>query len=143
VVAKAGPRTVAVSLIADVAHDAGALREAAGGGAHTAIDLVGRATDASATLSTLKALHRGGRMCLMGSLMVPLPFDYGERMRNDLIVRGRFMYSPGALARLIAMAGAGTLDLGAVEVTSLVIPAACYCKIRKNGLRSKIAASIF
>lgn len=117
VVGKAGRRAIAVPLTGDVAADVRALRDAAGGGAHAAIDLVGRATDAAATLATLRALGRGGRMCLMGSLTVPLALDYGELLHNDWTLRGRFMYPPGAIARLIAMAGAGTLDLGAVELT--------------------------
>jgi alcohol dehydrogenase len=139
VVAKAGPRAVAVPLTGDVAIDAGALREAAGGGAHAAIDLVGRATDANATLATLKALRRGGRLCVMGSLTVPLPLDYGELLRNDWTLRGRFMYPPTAIARLIAMAGAGTLDLGAVEVTSFALsalPAALEAAARMHGLEA-------
>lgn len=139
VVAKAGPRAVAVPLTGNVAVDAGALRDAAGGGAHTAIDLVGRATDANATLATLKALRRGGRLCVMGSLTVPLPLDYGELIRNDWTLRGRFMYPPGAIARLLAMAGAGTLDLGAVEVTSFALsalPEALEAAARMRGLEA-------
>jgi alcohol dehydrogenase len=139
VVAKAGPRAVAVPLTGDVAIDAGALRDAAGGGAHAAIDLVGRATDANATLATLKALRRGGRLSLMGSLMVPLPLEYGELLRNDWTIRGGFMYPPGAIARLLAMAGAGTLDLGAVEVTSFALgalPAALEAAARMHGLQA-------
>src|SRR5262249_31400498 len=83
----ARPRAVAVALTGDAAADVRALRDAAGGGAHAAIDLVGRATDASATLATLRALRRGGRLCLMGSLTVPLPLDYGELLRNDWTIR--------------------------------------------------------
>jgi alcohol dehydrogenase len=141
VVGKAGRRAVAVPLTGDVAADARALRDAAGGGAHAAIDLVGRASDAAATLATLKALRRGGRLCLMGSLMVPLPLDYGELVRNDWTLRGRFMYPPGAIARLIAMAGAGTLDLGAVDVTRCplaALPAALEAAAVMRGLEAVV-----
>ncbi|TMQ03030.1 MAG: zinc-binding alcohol dehydrogenase family protein [Deltaproteobacteria bacterium] len=137
VVAKAGSRAIAVPLTGDTAADARALRDAAGGGAHAAIDLVGRATDASATQATLRALRRGGRMCLMGSLTVPLPLDYGELLRNDWTIRGRFMYPAGAISRLIAMAAAGTLDLGAVELTRFPLgelPAALEAAARMRGL---------
>lgn len=141
VVAKAGSRAVAVPLSGDVAADVRALRDAAGGGAHAAIDLIGRAADADATLATLKALRRGGRLCLMGSLTVPLPLDYGELLRNDWTVRGRFMYAPGAIQRLIAMAAAGTLDLGAVEVTPFALdalPAAMEAAARMRGLAAVV-----
>lgn len=141
VVAKAGPRAVAVPLTGDPAGDIRALRDAAGGGAHAAIDLVGRAGDAGATLATLRALRRGARMCLMGSLTVPLALDYGELLRNDWTVRGRFMYPPGAIQRLIAMAGAGTLDLHAVELTAFALdalPAALAAAARMRGLAAAV-----
>ena len=45
-VAKAtGPRVATVALSGDVAADAGAIREASGGGAHIAFDMVGNASD--------------------------------------------------------------------------------------------------
>jgi len=141
VVAKAGPRAVAVALSGDLARDVRALRDAAGGGAHAAIDLVGRATDATATLATLKSLLRRGRLCLMGSMAAPLPLDYTEMMRHEWSVRGRFMYAPGAIAQLIAMASAGTLDLGAVETTRFALdalPAAIEAAARMRGLEAVV-----
>ncbi|HET7500898.1 MAG TPA: zinc-binding dehydrogenase [Kofleriaceae bacterium] len=143
VVAKAGPRAVAVALTGDIAADVRALREASGGGAHAAIDLVGRATDPAATLATLRALRRGGRLCLMGSLTVPLPLSYGELLFNDWSIHGRFMYPPGAISRLLAMAGAGTLDVGAVDVTSFALaelPAAIERAARMRGLEAVLVA---
>ncbi|HEU4729123.1 MAG TPA: zinc-binding alcohol dehydrogenase family protein [Kofleriaceae bacterium] len=143
VVAKAGPRAAAVQLTGDAAADVRALREAAGGGAHAAIDLVGRASDPGATLATLRALRRGGRLCLMGSLTVPLPLAYGELILNDWSIRGRFMYPQSAISRLLAMAGAGTLDLGAVDVTSFALadlPAALERAARMRGLEAVIVA---
>jgi alcohol dehydrogenase len=116
VAAAAGPRAVAVSLSGDATKDVAALRQASRGGAHAAIDLVGRATDASATLASLRALRRGGRIALMGSMTAPLTLSYGEVMRNDWTIRGRFMYPRDAIARLLAMAAAGTLDMRAVAV---------------------------
>ena len=52
----AGPRTVTVALSGDVAADAMAIRDAAGGGAHIAFDMVGNASDPRSTLAALTSL---------------------------------------------------------------------------------------
>lgn len=114
--AAAGPRLVTVALAGDAVADAQALRQAAGGGADLAIDLVGRADSAAATAAALHGLRRGGRLVLMGSVKEPLPLLVGEMLANDWQVMGCFMYPKAALARLAALAAAGLLDLGRVNV---------------------------
>lgn len=136
-----GSRGVTVSLSGDDARDAAALREAAGGGADAAIDLVGRATDPGSTIATLRALRRGGRLALMGSMTAPLPLAYGEIMINDLTIVGRFMYPADALARLGVMATSGTLDLGAVDVQTFPLdqlPAALTHAAAMRGLQATV-----
>ncbi|HYM31583.1 MAG TPA: zinc-binding dehydrogenase [Candidatus Cybelea sp.] len=137
VVAAAGSRAVAVALGGDPAKDIAALREASGGGAHAAIDLVGRATDASATLAALRALRRGGRLALMGSMTAPLTLAYGEVMVNDWTIRGRFMYPRDAIARLMAMAMSGVLNVSAVNIglhALADLPAAMQAAAKMRGL---------
>ena len=63
-----GPRVATVTLSGDIIADAASLRAAAGGGAHMALDIVGGAQDPNATLAALRALKRGGRLALMGSM---------------------------------------------------------------------------
>jgi len=109
-----GARVAPVALTGEVASDAAALRSAAGGGAELAFDMVGRATDPSATLAALKSLRHRGRLVLMGSLEVPLPIDYRELMMNDLEIIGQFMYPGDAFRRLFELVHAGLLDLRAV-----------------------------
>jgi NADPH:quinone reductase-like Zn-dependent oxidoreductase len=72
--------------------DAAALRQAAGGGAHMALDMVGSATNANSTLAALRSLHGKGRLILMGSMSVPLPVPYLEMMVNGWEIMGNFMY---------------------------------------------------
>jgi alcohol dehydrogenase len=139
VVRKAGPRAVAASLSGDAARDVALLREACGGGADAAIDLVGRAGDAGATLATLRSLRRGGRMSLMGSMTVPLPLPYGELMINDWTLTGRFMYPVDAIGRLLGLAVAGLLDVGAVDVSIFPLadlPAAMAASAKQRGLQA-------
>ena len=110
-----GARVATVALTGDVAVDADALRATAGGGADLAFDMVGRAKDASSTLSALRALRRGGRLVLMGSMTVPLPIDYGDVMIRNIEILGQFMYPPDAGRRLFELVRAGLLDLRAVR----------------------------
>ena len=112
---KLGGRTVVpVSLTGDRKADATALRDAAGGGADMAFDMVGGARDAESTLAALDALRREGRLVLMGSLMVDLPVPYLQLMLNSIEIIGNFMHRPDAFRNVLALARAGRLDLGAI-----------------------------
>ena len=93
-VAKAtGPRVATVALSGDVAADAGAIREASGGGAHIAFDMVGNASDPRSTLAALTSLRRNGRLVLMGSMTVDLPIPYTQLMLNSWEILGQFIVS--------------------------------------------------
>jgi alcohol dehydrogenase len=111
-----GPRVETVALTGSAEADAERLRAAAGDGADLAFDMVGNAQDPSATLSALKALRRGGRLVLMGSMASPLPIPYLDVMLNDLEILGQFMYPRDTLMRLSALARLGLLDIAAIRV---------------------------
>jgi alcohol dehydrogenase len=122
-------------------RDVAALREAAGGGADAAIDLVGRAADAGATLAALRALRRGGRLSLMGSMSVPLPLPYGEVLINDWAIQGRFMYPRETITRLLRLVRSGTLALDAVDISTFALgalPAAMQAAANQRGLQSTV-----
>ena len=105
-----GPRVVPVALRGEPEPDAGAIREAAGGGAHLALDMVGDATNANSTLAALRSLHRQGRLVLMGSMSVPVPVPYMEMMANSWEIIGNFMHPADAYLRLFSLIRAGLLD---------------------------------
>lgn len=67
----AGKGLATVMLSGDVQADAAALRDAAGGGAEIAFDMVGASADPGSTLAALNALRRGGRLVLMGGMTMP------------------------------------------------------------------------
>lgn len=104
-------RVTLVRLTGDRATDTAAIRTAAHGGAHIALDFVGRATDPNATLSALHALRRNGRLVLMGSASVPIPIDYMAMLMNNWELIGQFMYPADAYLRLFQLVRAGLLDL--------------------------------
>jgi alcohol dehydrogenase len=111
----ADARLLPVALSGDVDADARALREAAGGHADVALDIVGRAKDSRSTLSALRALRRRGRLVLMGSMTAPLELGVGEMLANEWAVLGNFMYPPEAPARLLELVAAGQLDVSKIR----------------------------
>jgi alcohol dehydrogenase len=117
----AGSRVYPVTLTGDLETDSAALRSAAGGGAHFAFDMVGRAQSGKATLAGLKSLRRWGRLVLMGSMTVPLPLTYAEVMRNNLEIIGHFMYPANVFLKLLALIRSGLLDLGAIQIQKFAL----------------------
>src|SRR5271157_922834 len=111
----AGPRVAPVALAGDVAADAKAIREASGGGADIAFDMVGNATDPRSTLAALTSLKRGGRLVLMGSMTVDLPVPYTQIMLNNWEILGQFMYPASAYRRLVGLGRSRLLDLAAIR----------------------------
>jgi alcohol dehydrogenase len=115
VVRAAGPRVVPVKLSGDQQRDTAELTKAAGGRAQIALDLVGQATDSSATLAVLHSLSRGGRLVLMGSMTTSLSLSYSDLLRNNWEILGQFMYSSGAYRRLIDLLRVGLLDIRVIR----------------------------
>lgn len=111
-------RVKRVVLTGDGAQDVAAIREAAGGAADLAFDMVGQATDAQATLAALRSLRRNGRLVLMGSMQAPLPIPYGEMLLNNWELLGNFMYSRADFLALVALVASGQLSLDAVDVSA-------------------------
>ena len=72
----------------------------------------------STTVSTLRALKRGGRLVLMGSAEVPLELSFREMLANDWEVVGQFMYDRTAPGQLAALFADGLLDLSKIVVTT-------------------------
>lgn len=111
-------RVVPVVLTGDAAQDVKAIRDASGGGADLAFDMVGQATDANATLAALRSLRRGGRLVLMGSMRVDLPIPYSEMLLNNWELIGHFMYTRADYLALVSLVTSGQIALDAVELKS-------------------------
>jgi alcohol dehydrogenase len=113
-----GSRVIPAVVTGDAATDLPIIQRAAGGAADVALDLLGAAKSTSTTLSSLRALRRGGRMVLMGSAGVPLELSFREMLANDWEVVGQFMYDRTAPAQLAVLAAEGLLDLSKINVTA-------------------------
>ena len=95
-----GPRVVAAVVSGEADKDLTMIRNAAGGSADVALDLLGSAKSTATTLSSLRALRRGGRLVVMGSAEVPLEISFRELLANDWEIVGQFMYERYARASL-------------------------------------------
>ena len=113
-----GPRVIPAVVSGDPATDLPIILRAAGAAADVALDLLGAAKSTSTTLSTLRALRRGGRLVLMGSAEVPLELSFREMLANDWGVVGQFMYERTAPGQLATLAAKGLLDLKKIVVAS-------------------------
>jgi alcohol dehydrogenase len=137
-IAKVGDgRVVALALTGEAEKDSATLRSATNGGAHLAFDQVGGATDSYGTLQALKALRRGGRLVLMGSMTAPLLLSYSEVMVNNWEIIGNFMYEPRAFLAWICLVRSGLLNLDAIRVKSFPfneLPAALNAAAAMRGL---------
>ena len=115
VVKAGGERVQAVKLTGDIPADTKALKEACGGGAHIAFDQVGNAKDPNSTLAALYSLRRGGRLVLMGSMIVPLPIPYTMLMINSWEIIGNFMYPAAAFGKMLDLVRYGLLDISPIK----------------------------
>lgn len=139
-----GDRVRTVALGGDMATDTVAIREAAGGGAQLVYDMLGDASEPNATLSGLRALRRGGRLVLMGSMTVPLPLNYVELMVNNWEVIGNFMFPRDTFLKLAALVRAGLLDPGKTPLTRYPLselPAAMDAAARLRGLETVVVTA--
>lgn len=132
-----GERVRLITMTGDVEADVRALRDAGGGGADMAFDIVGRANTANGTLAALKSLRRGGRLVVMGSLEPSLPIDYNELMLNDWTISGQFMYDREAYPALLKLVRGRLLDLDHVNLATYTLddlPTAMEAAANMSGL---------
>lgn len=122
IASKAGCRVVPVILTGDIQADAQAIRTACDGGANIAFDMVGNAKDPNSTLAALFSLLPGGRLVIMGSMMVDLPIPYTYVMLNSWSILGNFMYPRDATRKLLELVKSGQLPIEVV--TPIVFPMA-------------------
>jgi alcohol dehydrogenase len=111
-----GPRVAIAAVSGEAEPDLAVILNAGGGAADVALDLLGSAKSTSTTLSSLRALKRGGRLVIMGSAEVPLEVSFREMLANDWEIVGQFMYARHAPGQLAGLAASGLLDLGKIQV---------------------------
>jgi alcohol dehydrogenase len=86
-----------------------------GDGVDGMIDCLPPGAPASAIMRALYCLRRGGQAVNVGAVMETLPLNAFWLMTNRIALQGSVWFSTGDGEEMAAMAGAGTLDLSALE----------------------------
>ncbi|OAP58192.1 hypothetical protein AYL99_07282 [Fonsecaea erecta] len=69
------------------------------------------AADSQHLKAGVHALRHGGRMCLMGGGNHDVALPHGMLMRKDITVKGKWMYEPTDVKRLIGLVESGVVKL--------------------------------
>lgn len=116
-----GTRVVPAAMTGDPAADARTIAAAAGGAIDLVLDFLPREASAAQAETAIRAVGHGGRVVLMGGLRADLAIDYNWLMHQEVTLRGAWMYAPSAVAQMVAMVRAGTVDLDAIDRTEFAL----------------------
>ncbi|WP_410569013.1 zinc-binding dehydrogenase [Amycolatopsis sp. cmx-4-61] len=116
-----GPRVRTHRLTGDRAADAAGI-----GPVDVAVDTLGAAPSAAATMAAYDSLRVRGTLVLVGGVRQDLPVPYGDLMHRRLTLRGSWMSDERTVTTVWNLVRSGVLDLSAVELltTGLDDPAA-------------------
>ncbi len=116
-----GPRVRAAPMTGVEADDRRRIGELAGGPIDCVLDLLPRMASGSQVRAAALAVRPGGRVVLMGGVGrsggADLELPYPWLMRNDITVRGKYMYPREAVAQMVRLVRAGVIDLGQFDLT--------------------------
>ena len=117
-----GSRVRTVKLTGDEAEDIQRMKAAAPGPIDGVLDLLPPWAPASAVRAAAMTVREYGRVVLMGGVGMlggdDLALPYPWIMRNNITVKGQWMYLPSANTLLINLVRAGLLDISTVETTA-------------------------
>jgi alcohol dehydrogenase len=117
-VEKLGSRVCPVLMTGDREEDTKAIRDRADAPIDCSLDLLGYMPDASPVLPCIMSLRRGGTAVLMGGVDAEVPVPYKYMMRNDLTLRGQYMYPRQAPLLMAGLIQSKLLNLDLFEVDS-------------------------
>ena len=119
-----GARVRTVKLTGDEAEDTRRMQDAAPGPIDAVLDLLPPWAPASAVRSAAMTVREYGRIVLMGGVGMQggpdLQLPYRWFMRNNITLKGQWMFPPAANTTMINMVRAGLLDISGVENTSFL-----------------------
>jgi alcohol dehydrogenase len=116
-----GPRLRTVRLSGDENEDRERMRNAAPGPIDMVLDLLPPHAGTTPVRAAAMTVREYGRVVLMGGVGMlggdELGLPYPWIMRNNITIRGQWMYPPQANTSLIKLIQSGLLDLGNFDVT--------------------------
>ena len=117
-----GPRVRPVAMTGAEEANRASILKAASGPIDCVFDILPPQASPAQVRTALLAVRPNGRVSLMGGVgMVSgaeLPLPYRWIMRNNITIRGQWMYPREAVTRMIGLIEAGLIDLGHREVTT-------------------------
>lgn len=120
-----GPRVRTVTLTGDEADDRERMRQAAPGPIDCMLDLLPPSAETTPVRTAVMTVRPYGRAVLMGGVGMlggaGLELPYPWIMRNCITIRGQWMYSREAGARLASLVRSGLLRLDEFEVTTFAL----------------------
>jgi alcohol dehydrogenase len=120
-VRRLGPRVIPAKMTGDEADDRRRITELAGGPIDCVLDFLPREASASQVRAAALAVRPRGRVVLMGGVGraggADLALPYPWLMRNDITVRGTWMYPRDAVPRMVRLVRGGLIDLARFDLT--------------------------
>jgi alcohol dehydrogenase len=120
-----GPRLVPVQMRGEEADDRQRLEQAASGPIDRVLDLLPPAAEPARVRAAAMAVRPGGTVVLMGGVGMlgdaGLELPYPWLMRNNITLRGQWMYPPDAAGRMVGLIRSGLVDLGQFEATCFAL----------------------
>jgi alcohol dehydrogenase len=120
-----GERVRPVELTGDEATDRAIMQKAAPGPIDCVIDLMPPSVPATTVRAAVMAVRPYGRVVLMGGVGMlggaGLELPYPWIMRNDITLRGKWMYPTEAVTLMAGLVRGGLLDLGVFDVTRFTL----------------------
>jgi len=117
-----GPRVRSVQMRGSEDEDRRNILKAAPGPIDVVLDLLPPAATSRQVRAALLAVRPYGRVVLMGGVGMQggddLGLPYAWLMRNNITLRGQWMYPPAAVTRMAAMVHAGLVKLEEFSVTT-------------------------
>ncbi|MCX5541243.1 zinc-binding dehydrogenase [Paraburkholderia sp. CNPSo 3076] len=122
---KFGERVRTVALSGDEATDRERMQQAAPGPIDCVMDLMPPSVPATTVRAAVMAVRPYGRVVLMGGVGMlggaGLELPYPWIMRNDITVRGKWMYPRHAVTLMTGLIRGALLDLGHFDVTTFAL----------------------
>jgi alcohol dehydrogenase len=115
-----GPRVIPVTMRGDEAGDRERIAAAASGPIDCVLDLLPPAATPAQVRAAALTVRPNGRVVLMGGVGTqgdePLALPYPWLMRNNITLRGQWMYPPSAIPHMVGLVRAGLIDLAQLAV---------------------------
>ena len=120
-----GPRVRPAAVTGVEADDRRRIGELAAGPIDCVLDLLPREATGAQVRAAALAVRPGGRIVLMGGVGrsggADLALPYPWLMRNDITVRGKYMYPRDAVGRMAALVRTGLIDLSQFDLTEFAL----------------------